>query len=92
MHSFAKYLPPHWKAWIAKHRSGQLQASDFTRTVLINFEDGSQAWFNNAFCVEDKKHKELCIFTEHCGYFVISSRGNSYQQINMLDGYRETPG
>jgi hypothetical protein len=73
-------LPEHWKQWIDDYvkihpnpdREEGLVASDFSGTVIVDFEDTSQVVFKHAFCVFAADRNELAVFTEHCGYYVFS--------------------
>jgi phosphoribosylglycinamide formyltransferase-1 len=77
-----KYLPQHWKDWIADNKGGRLSASDFDGSVvLIDFEDGSHMRYNYAFYVVSEEHEELAVFTEHCGYYVFPIRGLKYRRL-----------
>jgi len=83
MNHRAQYLPPHWQEWVAKHpklSKGSL-TPEFNRRVHIQFEDGSYAFFNYAFVVEDEDHEEICVFTEHCGYYCFSLKGVEDYQV-----------
>lgn len=69
----SRYLPPHWEEWLKNE--GPLQLSDFNGDISLEFEDESTAYFKYACVVVDEERKELCIFTEHCGYHVFSLHG-----------------
>lgn len=43
-----------------------LEASDFTKSLLLVLEDGSFVKFN--YCFSEEKEDYVLIFTEHCGY------------------------
>ncbi len=77
MNPRANYLPEHWQKWVAEHPNlskGEL-TSDFNNHVYIQWEDGSYMHFRYAFLVVDYNHKELGVFTEHCGYYCFPMRG-----------------
>jgi len=40
--------------------------------LKISFEDGSKAFFNDAFYWIDEEYKEVAVFTEHCGYHIFN--------------------
>ena len=70
-------LPPRWleklKTYIRKELKqdrDRLGASDFRSTVVLNFPDGSFALFQYAFYILDPDHREVAVFTEHCGYHI----------------------
>ncbi len=80
-----KYLPQHWRNWIVENKYGKLMVCDFDGSVvLIDFEDGSSARFNYAFYVVSEEHKELAVFTEHCGYYVFPLRGLKYTKLKIV--------
>ncbi len=71
-------LPSHWQEWVqryAKEKTNgkwdRLAAYDFNGSVKIRFEDGSMMLFEHAFYAVDQERKELAVFTEHCGYYVV---------------------
>ena len=47
----------------------------FEDIVDILFEDRSSMHFENATMLEDEEFEELCILTEHSGYYIVSTRG-----------------
>jgi hypothetical protein len=51
-------------------KNNGLSAYDFSpsRTVKINFGDGSTAEFRYAFACIRQEKSQVAIFTEHCGY------------------------
>ncbi|MCA9694076.1 MAG: hypothetical protein R3A51_08615 [Nannocystaceae bacterium] len=73
-------LPSRWRARLAAHLAAkgdgprdQLSAFDFPpRAVEVAFVDGSHARFKYAFWLEEPALRELCVFTEHCGYIVLA--------------------
>jgi hypothetical protein len=78
------YLPDHWKAWLQRYRparNGRLGASDFdaSEVVQLQFEDGSAARFEYAFCVADEERAELAVFTEHCRHHVFGLSAVEYE-------------
>jgi hypothetical protein len=82
MNQFQAYLPEHWNEWIRQFslsasdgKYDELGAGTFRGNVRLVFDDGSNAFFEGAFFVEDESREELAVFTEHCGYHVFSSRG-----------------
>ena len=75
------YLPEHWLKKLKKHALKKskgtreyLGCGDFDGEVKVTFEDGSNCLFHCAFFLIDKKRKEICVFTEHCGYHIFESR------------------
>lgn len=70
---FFNALPEHWRALIQEKNWFDLK--QFNSCVAVDFEDGSNMFFYHAFIVHDKKREEIAIFTEHCGYFVLGTRG-----------------
>ncbi len=85
MHKFQRYLPEHWNSWITEFAKAQTGGkydelrvdmdNVFCGKVRLTFEDGSHAFFEAAFYVEDESRKEVAVFTEHCGYHIFSSLG-----------------
>jgi hypothetical protein len=69
---FYDTLPSYWQGVIEKNDWFDLK--QFNSCVSIQYEDGSNMFFNHAFLVHDKERKEIAVFTEHCGYFVICTR------------------
>ena len=69
-------LPQRWQDKLAEHlieigsKYKELAADAFKHNLKITFEDGSYAFFNYAFYWIDEVWKEVCVFTEHCGYHV----------------------
>jgi hypothetical protein len=41
-------------------------------SLKISFEDGSYAFFKDAFYWIDEEAKEVAVFTEHCGYHLFN--------------------
>lgn len=88
------YLPSHWQENVEEYltRPGaeynQISVADFNADIRIKFEDGSNAFFENAFYLPDTEVQEIAIFTEHCGYhvfpFCISSLETIDKQGNVL--------
>jgi len=74
---FYDNLPAHWQQKIKDNNWFDL--SQFKHTVQIQFEDGSNCWFNYAFVVEDEERKELAVFTEHSGYYVFATGGMKWE-------------
>jgi hypothetical protein len=70
---FFNNLPKHWQDYIKKNNWFDL--SQFNSFVSIQFEDGSNMFFNYAFLVRDEQREEIAVFTEHCGYYVFPTRG-----------------
>ncbi|EOX4945734.1 hypothetical protein ACFLJY_004450 [Vibrio alginolyticus] len=53
-----------------------LMSYDFSAdSVEVLFEDESYCKFNYAFALENPKEGQVAIFTEHCGYHVLSNVG-----------------
>jgi hypothetical protein len=75
--SFFDRLPTHWQMLITDKNWFHL--SQFNSSVMVHFEDGSHCYFRYAFAVEDKDRKELAVFTEHCGYYIFSTRGLEFE-------------
>jgi hypothetical protein len=77
------YLPDYWQIrlkqyalGISKGKFNTLGATAFpNQTLIVKFEDGSICSFNNAFYLEDRDKNEICILTEHCGYFIVFTNG-----------------
>jgi hypothetical protein len=79
MNERAKHLPKWVQDFVADHpqlKDGML-TPEFNGKVYIQFEDESHILFNYAFLVECRKHKEIAVFTEHCGYHCFSTKGLS---------------
>lgn len=70
---FFDLLPAHWQQKVKDNNWFTL--SQFNHSVMVRFDDGSFCFYKYAFVLEDKEHKELAVFTEHCGYYVFSTRG-----------------
>jgi len=51
-----------------------LSAYDFPQdhSVRLGFPDGSFAYFEHAFFIEDPTRQLVAVFREHCGYHVFS--------------------
>jgi len=80
MKQFQKYLPDHWNEWIREFSLAQsegkyeeLDAGTFRGNLRLIFDDGSHAFFEGAFHIEDEARGEVAVFTEHCGYHIFSS-------------------
>lgn len=71
-----KDLPERWQNRLKNYlieigsKYKELSAEAFTHNLRITFEDRSYAFFNGAFYWIDEEWKEVCVFTEHCGYHV----------------------
>jgi hypothetical protein len=52
-----------------------LSAHDFPQgqAVRLGFPDGSFAYFEHAFFIEDPARQLVAVFTEHCGYHLFSA-------------------
>lgn len=75
-------LPQRWLNYIDKKYQGELSLEHFSnKKVLLEFEDGSRAIFNYAFYEINDDWKEICVFTEHCGYHCFSTNGLKYNLI-----------
>jgi hypothetical protein len=74
---FFDLLPAHWQEYIKEKNWFDLQ--QFNGCVAVQYEDGSNMLFKYAFAVLDEKRNELAVFTEHCGYFVLSSNYLKWQ-------------
>ncbi len=69
-------LPERWQEEIqnylveigSKYKS--LSIDNFSNDLSIDFDDGSYAFFHNAFYIVKKDWKEIAIFTEHNGYHI----------------------
>ncbi len=48
---------------------------DSAQSVLVNYPDGSFALFKYAFALFDAKGESAMVFTEHCGYHLVSADG-----------------
>jgi hypothetical protein len=70
---FYDALPKHWQELIEKN--GWFDLRQFNFCVAIHYEDGSYMFFKYAFVVHDEGREEIAVFTEHCGYFVLPTRG-----------------
>ncbi len=82
MNLLQKHLPEHWREWIRKFslptsdgKYSELGAGVFRGSVRLVFDDGSNAFFESSFFIEDESREELAVFTEHCGYHIFSLRG-----------------
>jgi len=60
-----------------------LSAYDFPcgQSVRLSFPDGSFAFFENAFLIEHPAHRQVAVFTEHCGYHVFPSADLSFDLV-----------
>ncbi len=83
MNHRAKYLPEHWQKWVEDHPqlSKGMLTPEFGNEVKLEWEDRSKATFRYAFFVEDKDRQEILVLTEHCGYYVFSTRGLTYKVL-----------
>ncbi|HEU4885874.1 MAG TPA: hypothetical protein VFT45_26795 [Longimicrobium sp.] len=86
-------IPPRWMEAVRQHvrdtrgeERDHLLVYDFTGTsVRLAFEDGSYAFFRDAFCLRDEALREVAVFTEHCGYYFLGSEG---LEVEVLDTVR----
>ena len=53
------------------------------QSVRLNFPDGSFAFFEYAFVIEDRVRERVAVFTEHCGYHVFPSSELSVAVLNQ---------
>ncbi len=77
-------LPQRWKDKIYSYllengseysrKYKRFSAYDFSDnfSLKISFEDGSYAFFKDAFYWIDEESKEVAVFTEHCGYHLFN--------------------
>lgn len=74
-------LPARWRIRLLEHLRGKernhLCAGDFpcNSTLIVRFEDDSEARFRYAFAIRDDDLGEIGVFTEHCGYHVFPGMG-----------------
>lgn len=75
-------VPPGFEPLVREHirrvsgkDRGYLTADEFDagQGVRLRFADGSFAYFEFAFFIEDPERELVAVFTEHCGYHVFSS-------------------
>ena len=78
-------LPQRWKDKIKEYLSekGSDYGKKYERLSLyefsdnlnlkIAFDDGSYAFFQDAFYWIDNERKEVAVFTEHCGYHIFNT-------------------
>lgn len=61
-----------------------LSAYDFPagQSVRLRFPDGSFAFFEHAFVIEDRDRQRVAVFTEHCGYHVFPGGELSVVTLN----------
>jgi hypothetical protein len=86
MNNRVKHLPKHWQDWVANHPdlSQGKCTSEFNNVVSLKWEDGSHAIFDYAFFVQDDEHKEIAVFTEHCGYHVFPLGGFEVKNYKLM--------
>jgi hypothetical protein len=75
-------LPKRWKNKIKEYlkktgkKNSRFEAQDFPCNIVkINFEEYQYDSFlklYRAIVIEDKELKEIGIFSEHCGYYILS--------------------
>lgn len=76
-------IPARWMDAVRRHvrhtrgeERDHLLTYDFGDTsVRLAFEDGSYAFFRDAFCLRDEALREVAVFTEHCGYYFLAADG-----------------
>ena len=92
MNQFQQYLPKHWNDWIrhfslssSNGKYSELGAGVVRGHVRLVFQDGSNAFFQDAFFIEDESREEIAVFTEHCGYHVFSSRGLRAEYFEWIE-------
>jgi hypothetical protein len=54
--------------------------------VRLRFEDGSFAYFEHAFFIEDPARRRVAVFTEHCGYHLFPSGELSIALVRTTAG------
>jgi hypothetical protein len=85
-------IPARWMDAVRRHvrdtrgeERGHLLVYDFTGTsVRLGFEDGSYAFFRDAFCLRDEALREVAVFTEHCGYYFLGSEGLEVEVLETV--------
>jgi hypothetical protein len=82
-HGFERLVREHVRRTRGEER-GHLTAGDFSsgQSVRLSFPDGSFAFFEYAFLVEDRDGQRVAVFTEHCGYHVFPSGDLSIATLN----------
>lgn len=75
-------LPKFWQNWIERYAKGRsngkynrLSCYDFTKSIILKYDDGSNMFFEYAFCARNQQSNELAVFTEHCGYHIFPLSG-----------------
>ena len=70
-------LPERWKkklkAYLKHEKRETLECGDFDYTkVIVKYEDGSRCEYNYSFVIPAPEFDEIGVFTEHCGYHIVS--------------------
>ena len=88
------HIPDYWKSLVRAHilrtrgvDRDSLGASDFPndRSVRVEWPDKSFAVFRHAFFLRDEARQEVGVFTEHCGYYFLSTAHNLVVVTNVKD-------
>ena len=51
--------------------------------LKLGFPDGSQAQFLYAFAIQDPDHREIAVFTEHCGYHIFPLTDTEIEEASL---------
>ncbi len=79
-------LPLRWQARLAEYLgSRHISAVDFPcgKMLKLGFPDGSQAQFLYAFAIQDPDHREIAVFTEHCGYHIFPLTDTEIEEASL---------
>lgn len=84
-------LPDRWQQKIAEYvrHTVKYMDTDFivsglfiTKSVKLTYKNGTECLFKDAYCLEDVKHEEILIMTEHLGFHIFSMKdGLEYENI-----------
>jgi hypothetical protein len=85
-------IPARWMDAVREHVRAtrgedrdHLLVYDFTgESVRLGFEDGSYAFFRDAFHLRDEALREVAVFTEHCGYHFFSSEALEVEVLQTV--------
>jgi hypothetical protein len=91
-----KDLPERWLIKLQNHlketgsKYNELSANDFRYNLKIQMSDGSNTFFHYAFYWIDENLKEVAVFTEHCGYHILTLIDTKLELIDSQNNVIKT--